>query len=124
MKLIFDSNISRFANQNNFNFKTGIVCGVSTTENTASFTYSRLAGFFKEVEGKVLEYTVFAFHRENKKGATKRILDMPKTLSEKSSKDQSSNSPFCGFWKKSNYSSRQNRFLPVKAIIFKSNLQQ
>ena len=82
MKLIFDSNISRFANQNNFNFKTGIVCGVSTTENTASFTYSRLAGFFKEVEGKVLEYTVFAFHRENKKGATKQILDMPKTLSE------------------------------------------
>ena len=100
MKLIFDSNISRFANQNNFNFKTGIVCGVSTTENTASFTYSRLAGFFKEVEGKVLEYTVFAFHRENKKGATKQILDMPKTLSENSSEDQSSNSPFCGFWMK------------------------
>ena len=61
MKLIFDSNISRFANQNNFNFKTGIVCGVSTTENTASFTYSRLAGFFKEVEEKVLEYTVSPF---------------------------------------------------------------
>lgn len=84
MKLIFDSNIGKFANQNNFNFKTGAACGVSMAGNSAFFTYSRLAGFFKEVEGNVLQSMVFAFHRKNKKRTTKRILDMPKTLSEKS----------------------------------------
>ena len=59
MKLILDSNFNRLVNQNNFNFKTWAACGVSKTRNTAFFTYSRLVGFFKEVEDEVLQNIFF-----------------------------------------------------------------
>ncbi|MBL66497.1 MAG: hypothetical protein CML14_10075 [Puniceicoccaceae bacterium] len=49
MKLIFDSNICRFANRNYFNFKIRVACGVSKTWDTAFLLILDLLDFSKKL---------------------------------------------------------------------------